>query len=528
MEPVLRAVEVSKRFGGVTALDRVSLDLHAGEVHGLVGENGAGKSTLIKLLAGVHAPDQGEIIYRGENVAMSAPRDAWDMGISTTFQETSLVPLMSVARNLYLGTEPRTRWRLLAVEEMNRNATALLRRYGIDIDVRRPVKSFGAGVQQMIAIVRAVSTDARVLILDEPTSSLEPREVEQVFGMIRRLTTAGAALLFVSHNLDEVFQISDRITILRDGRRAQSKLVAETTKLEVIATMLGRDVAEVRSAGRTSFTRAQQVRDQVVLEADGLSRRHQLRDVSLSVRAGEVLGLAGLLGSGRSETVRAIFGTQRIDDGRVKVGGKRVRTGSPQASLAAGTAPLPEDRKAEGIVPTMSVRDNIVLMALVKVSRWGFVSPTRVDRLVTEFVGRLGIKTSGAGQNIGQLSGGNQQKALLARLLCVEPSVLLLDEPTRGIDIGAKAEVQSIIQELADQGRSIVLISSELEDVVEGSNRVVVLKNGAVVGELGSEEIDEQRIMELIAAASVDELAIGEQTIEDRANGLATDAQGDS
>ena len=427
------------------------------------------------------------------------------MGISTTFQEITLVPLMSVARNLYLGNEPRGRWGLLGVNEMNRNAGALLRRHGIDIDVRRPVRSFGAGVQQMIAIVRAVSTDARVVILDEPTSSLEPREVAQVFEMIRRLRTAGVALLFVSHNLDEVFAIADRITILRDGRLTRTSLIKDTTKLEVIATMLGRGVAEVRSEGRTSFDRSQQVRDEVVLEAVSLHRRNQLHDVSLSVHAGEVLGLAGLLGSGRSETVRAIFGTQRLDGGSVEVRGRRVRTGSPRASLAAGTVLLPEDRKAEGIVPTMSVRDNIVLMALPQVSRFGFIVPRRVDRVVSKFIARLGIKTSGGRQNIGQLSGGNQQKTLLARLLCTDPQVLLLDEPTRGIDIGAKAEVQALVQQLADQGRAIVLISSELEDVVEGSTRVVVLNSGAVVGELALEDVDEQRIMDLMATHAVDE-----------------------
>ena len=505
MEPVLRAVGISKRFGGVTALDQVGIDLVPGEVHALVGENGAGKSTLIKILTGVYSADEGEITYRGEAVAPSSPRDAWDMGISTTFQEITLVPLMSVARNLYLGNEPRGRWGLLGVNEMNRNAGALLRRHGIDIDVRRPVRSFGAGVQQMIAIVRAVSTDARVVILDEPTSSLEPREVAQVFDMIRRLRTAGVALLFVSHKLDEVFTIADRITILRDGRRARTSLIKDTTKLEVIATMLGRGVAEVRSEGRTSFDRSQQVRDDVVLEAVGLLRRNQLHDVSLSVHAGEVLGLAGLLGSGRSETVRAIFGTQRLDAGSVEVRGRQVRTGSPRASLAAGTVLLPEDRKAEGIVPTMSVRDNIVLMALPQVSRWGFIVPRRVDRVVSNFITRLGIKTSGGRQNIGQLSGGNQQKTLLARLLCTDPQVLLLDEPTRGIDIGAKAEVQALVQQLADQGRAIVLISSELEDVVEGSTRVVVLNGGAVVGELALEDVDEQRIMDLMATHSVDE-----------------------
>jgi monosaccharide-transporting ATPase len=501
MEPVLTAVGVSKRFAGVAALDDVAIDLFPGEVHALVGENGAGKSTLIKVLTGVHSPDQGEISYLGTAISLSSPRAAWDLGISTTFQEITLVPMMSVARNLYLGHEPRSRWRLLDVGEMNRNATALLRHYGIDIDVRRPVSSFGAGVQQMIAIVRAVSTDARVLILDEPTSSLEPREVAQVFSTIRRLRSAGVALLFVSHNLEEVFEISDRITILRDGRCARTSLIADTTKLEVIATMLGRNIADVRAEGLTRFTRDQRVLDQVLLDAEGLTRRHQLDDVSLSVRAGEVLGLAGLLGSGRSETVKAIFGTQRLDRGSVRVDRRRVRTGSPRSSVAAGTALLPEDRKAEGIIPTMSVRDNIVLMALPRVSRWGFVVRGRVDRVVTELMARLGIKTSGARQNISHLSGGNQQKALIARMLCVEPRVLLLDEPTRGIDIGAKAEVQSIIQQLADQGRGIVLISSELEDVVEGATRVVVLNRGAVVGELGRDEIDEHKIMDLMGSA---------------------------
>ncbi len=500
-EPVLAAVGITKHFAGVNALDAVSLELHAGEVHALVGENGAGKSTLIKVLTGVHPPDGGTITYLGDTVSLASPRAAWDIGISTTFQEITLVPLMSVARNLHLGHEPRTRWRLLDVDTMNRQADALLRRYGIDIDVRRPVVSFGAGVQQMIAIVRAVSTDARVVILDEPTSSLEPTEVAQVFATIRRLRAAGVALLFVSHNLDEVFEISDRITILRDGRRARTSTVADTTKLEVIATMLGRDVAEVRSAGRTSFTRDQVVGTDVVLDAVGLDRRHQLHDVSVAVHSGEVVGLAGLLGSGRSETVKAIFGTQRLDRGTVRVGGRRVRTGSPGASLAAGTALLPEDRKAEGIVPQMSVRDNIVLMSFGRVSRWGFILPGRVDRLVSQYIARLGIKTAGGRQTIAQLSGGNQQKALLARLLCTDPKLLLLDEPTRGIDVGAKAEVQTLVQQLADQGRGIVLISSELEDVVEGSTRVVVLNRGTVVGELGRNEIAEHRIIELMGAA---------------------------
>jgi ribose transport system ATP-binding protein len=500
LETVLRAVDISKRFAGVVALDDVGLQLAAGEVHALVGENGAGKSTLVKIITGAYSRDSGEITYQDEPVSFSTPRDAWEAGISTTYQEINLVPMMSVARNLYLGREPLNRWRLVDVAAMNRGATELLARHGVDIDVRRPISSFSTGVRQMVAIVRAVSADSKVVVLDEPTSSLEPREVAQLFAMVNRLKEAGAALLFVSHNLDEVFELCDRITILRDGRHAYTGPVAATTKLEVIATMLGRKVAEVRAEGLTSFGDGPTAAGDVVLDVAGLRRRNQLHGVSFAVRAGEVLGLAGMLGSGRSETVRAVFGTQPIDEGDVRVKGTAVRTGSPSSAIRSGIALLPEDRKTEGIVPTMSVRDNIVLMALPQVSRWGFVSPRRIERLVAALSDRLDIRMAGLGQNIAQLSGGNQQKALLARLLCVEPDVLLLDEPTRGIDIGAKAEVQALIRELAEQGRAVVLISSELEDVVEGSTQVVVLKEGTVVETLGRDEIDDHRIMAAMAA----------------------------
>jgi monosaccharide-transporting ATPase len=501
-QPILTATDICKRFAGVVALDDVSLELHPGEVHALVGENGAGKSTLIKVLTGVYTADAGRIEHFGEAVAFSTPRDAWQAGISTSYQEINLVPMMSVARNLALGSEPLDRWHLVDVDAMNAHARAVLLRYGIDVDVRRPVRSFGAGVQQTIAIVRAVSGDARVVILDEPTSSLEPREVDQLVEVIRRLTDEGVALLFVSHNLDEVFRISHRITILRDGRRVHTGPIADTNQLQVIATMLGRDLSEVRERGLTSFERKQETADEVVLEATGLTRRNQLHDVSLTVHAGEILGLAGLLGSGRSETVRAVFGTQRIDSGSVRVRNRSIRARSPRSSIRAGVTLLPEDRKAEGIVPTMSLRDNIALIVLPQVSRFGFISRRRVDRLVRRYMEALSIKASGPGQNIALLSGGNQQKALLARLLCLDPAVLLLDEPTRGIDIGAKAEVQRLVQELADHGRGIVLISSELEDVVEGANRVVVLKNGEVVGELESHEVAETRIIEMMAAGN--------------------------
>ena len=498
---ILEAIGISKHFQGVVALDKVDFQVRAGHVHALVGENGAGKSTLIKVLTGVYQPDDGAIRLHGAERTFSSARDAWRAGIATSFQELTLVPMLSVARNLALGGEPRNRYRLVDVEAMNRNARAVVHRLGLDIDVRRPVRSFGAGVQQMIAIVRAVSADARVVILDEPTSSLEPREVEQLFAMIQRLKADGVGLVFVAHNLDEVFEVSDQITVLRDGRLVASHATRATTQIEVIARMLGRDLSELREHGLTSFDRKPTSDGRIVLAADGLTRANVLSDVSVTVRAGDIVGLAGLLGSGRSETVRAVFGTQRVDAGRVSVDGKPIPTGSPPRAIKAGMTLLAEDRKAEGIIPTMSLRDNVALMALPKLSRWGFIRRRRLNKLVDRYVHALSIKCAGTAQPIASLSGGNQQKALLARLLAVQPTVMLLDEPTRGIDIGAKAEVQRLIQELADEGHGIVLVSSELEDIIEGANRVVVLKNGRVVGEVSDDDVSEQSVIRLMAGA---------------------------
>jgi monosaccharide-transporting ATPase len=500
--PALAADEVSKRFPGVVALDGVSLALHGGEVHALVGENGAGKSTLIKLLTGVHRPDSGAVRYAGGPVSFAAPRDAWHAGISTIYQEINLVPQMSVARNLFLGREPRGRLGLVDVKRMNREAAGLLARYGVLADVRRPVGSLGVAVQQMVAVVRAVSTDARVIVMDEATSSLEPREVENLFGIIELLRSQGVALLYVTHKLDEVFRICDRVTVLRNGRLVHTGALGDMTRLRLVATMLGRDVAEVREHGSTSFGEDHHVAGAApVLRATGLTRRHLLDDISFDVRAGEVVGLAGLLGSGRSETARAVFGAQPVDSGTVSVGGRAVAPHTPAGSIRAGIALLPEDRKAEGIVPTLSVRENIVLAALPALSRAGLVSARAEDEVVRTFMERLRIKASGPDQRVSELSGGNQQKVLLARMLCLHPTVLILDEPTRGIDVGAKAEVQKLVDDLAADGLAVLLISSELNEVVEGSDRVVVLREGAVVGTLHGEEIRESWIMDLIAHA---------------------------
>jgi ribose transport system ATP-binding protein len=389
---------------------------------------------------------------------------------------------------------------------MHRQARELLTRYGVTVDVRRTLGELGLGVQQMVAVARAVSTDARVVIMDEPTSSLEPREVDRLVEVIELLRADGVAVLYVTHKLDEVFRLCQRVTVLRDGRRVHTGAVTDTNRLALVATMLGRRVDEVREHGLTSFGESHTERvGEPLLRATGLSRRHVLRGVSVDVHAGEVVGLAGLLGSGRSETARAIFGIDPVDEGTISIAGRPARRWSPAAAIAAGVGLVSEDRKAEGIIGGLSVRDNIVLAALPGLTRAGFVSDRRCDAIVDAFVRRLQIKMSGPQQRVRDLSGGNQQKVLLARMLCLHPKVLLLDEPTRGIDVGAKAEIQALIDELATNGLGVVLISSELEEVVEGADRVLVLHDGAVVGVLTGDDISERRIMTIIAASAASE-----------------------
>ncbi|RDG35092.1 sugar ABC transporter ATP-binding protein [Streptomyces corynorhini] len=491
---------LTKSFPGARALDGVDFAVGPGEVHALIGENGAGKSTLIKLLTGVYRPDAGEITFRGGPVRFATPLEAQHAGISTIYQEVNLVPLMSVARNLFLGREPRGRLGLIDFGRMHREAAEALAGLGLRVDVRRPLRSLGVGAQQMVALARAVSVDARVVIMDEPTSSLEPREVRTLFGVIRMLKERGIAVVYVSHRLDELYEVCDTVTVLRDGKRVHTGPIADLDRLRLVSLMLGREMSEVRGEGLTKFSGAHEAAGEPVLVATDLTVRHQLRSVSVTVRPGEVVGLGGLLGSGRSETARAIAGALPTDSGRVVVAGAPVRTGSTPAAIRAGISLLPEDRKAEGIVPGLSVRENIALAALPGLSRFGLVDDARIDRVVDTFMKRLRIKASGPHQRVGELSGGNQQKVLLARWLAMRPKVLLLDEPTRGIDVGAKAEVQGLIDELADEGLAVVLISSDMEELIEGSDRVVVLKDGAVVAELTGAEVTGERLLHAIAA----------------------------
>ncbi|WP_372515965.1 sugar ABC transporter ATP-binding protein [Streptantibioticus silvisoli] len=504
-EPVLEVVGAGKTFAGVHALRDVSLSLRPGEVHALIGENGAGKSTLIKVMTGVHRPDTGTVTLAGRTVAFTTPLEAQAAGISTIYQEVNLIPLMSVARNLFLGREPR-RFGVVDTRAMNRQAAQILRGYGVESDVSRPLHTLGLGAQQMVALARAVRIDARVVIMDEPTSSLEPREVETLFSVIRDLRSKGVAVVYVSHRLDELYAICDRVTVMRDGAVVHTGELAGLERLKLISLMLGREMSEVRREGATAFAADGHDRqeDQPILEARDLAVRHKVNGVSLSIRPGEVVGLGGLLGSGRSETAKAVVGAIATEGGTVSVAGTAMTRRSPAAAIRAGVVMLAEDRKAEGIIPSLSVRENIVLAALPRLSRGGIVSTARQDEVVTYFMERLGIKASGPEQRVSDLSGGNQQKVLLARWLCMNPKVLLLDEPTRGIDVGAKAEVQSLVDELAREGLGVLLISSELEELIEGSDRVVVLKDGAVVGHLEGDGVTEQALLAALASSGAD------------------------
>lgn len=496
---VLEVVDATKEFVGVKALDGVSFSVRPGEVHALVGENGAGKSTLIKVLTGVHRPDSGQVRHRGEPVEFHRPLDAQRAGISTIYQEVNLVPLMSVAANLFLGREPRTRLGLVDRARMHAEAAEVLVGYGIHDDVRRPLGTLAVGAQQMVALARAVSADAHVVIMDEPTSSLEPREVETLFSVIERLHERGIAIVYVSHRMNELYRICDRVTVLRDGRHVHTGPLADLPRIELVSMMLGRSVGDIREHGSTAFSEEHHAGAEPLLRAENLTSGRRLAGVSVSIRPGEVVGLAGLLGSGRTETARAIIGALPLDSGTVLLGGKPLR-GNVGAAVRAGVSLLAEDRKAEGIIPNLSVRENIVLAALPRLSRFGVVSRARQDRVVETFIRRLRIKVSGPEQKVAELSGGNQQKVLLARWLCTQPKVLLLDEPTRGIDVGAKAEVQALIDELARDGLAVLLISSELEELLDGADRLVVLKDGGVVSELVGDQLTRDHVLSAIAS----------------------------
>jgi ribose transport system ATP-binding protein len=497
--PLLDMQSISKAFGGIPALREASLAIMPAEVMALVGQNGAGKSTMIKILNGAYQKDSGEISFDGKPWHAHSPQQAQRLGVSTIFQEINLVPLRSVAENIFLGREPRRFAGLLDWQAMNSGASALLKRFDIDIDVTEPLGGFSTAIQQMVAIARALSFDAKLVIMDEPTSSLAEAEVEVLLRTVRQLKAEGVAVLYVSHKLDELYEICDRVTIMRDGRTVAVAPMAEVSKLQLVASMLGRELAEVKAQGATAFSEGHSAIGSSVLTVDKLASAPRLHDVSLDVRKGEIVGLAGLLGSGRTETARAIFAADRATGGSLAFDGERRDFRNPRETIAAGMAFCSEDRKVEGIIPHLSVADNLTLALGPALARAGIIDDKRQREIVARFIKELGIKCAGPDQPIRELSGGNQQKVLLARWMCMNPKLLILDEPTRGIDVGAKAEIQALIRKLASEGLGVLMISSELEEIIEGADRVFVLRDGKSVAEMDRGEASEQSVMHSMA-----------------------------
>ena len=499
--PVVEMLDVSITFGAVRALDEVSLRLLPGEVHALMGENGAGKSTLIKALTGVYAIDSGRVEVAGAETQFATPAAAQRAGISTVYQEVNLVPNLTVAENMLLGREPRRLGRIDR-REMNRRAAASLRALGIDIDPGSELGSHPIAVQQLVAIARAVDTDARVLILDEPTSSLDADEVARLFEVMRRLRDQGTAIVFVSHFLDQVFEISDRMTILRNGRVVGERLVEGTTQLELVQLMIGRDLQALDRLDHAAHEATEEAAAEQrlpVLSAVGLGRKGSLEATDLTLYPGEVVGIAGLLGSGRTELARLLFGADAPDTGDLTIrGSSRRRLRSPRHAIDRKLAFCSEDRKAEGVFEELSVADNM-LLGLQASRGWLRPIPTATrSALVEEFMTALDVRPADPSLPMRSLSGGNQQKVLLARWLITEPDVLLLDEPTRGIDIGAKTQIQQLVADLAEKGMSVVFISAELEEVLRLSHRLVVLKDRRKVAERPNRDIDINDVLEII------------------------------
>ncbi len=491
---MLRAEGLHKRFGATRALDGAGLCLRAGEIHALMGQNGAGKSTLIKLLTGVESPDAGTVTLDGRAIAPATPLDAQREGISTVYQEVNLCPNLSLAENLYAGRYPR-RWGMIDWKRVRSGARALLAELQLDLDVDRPLSAFPVAVQQMVAIARALGVSARVLILDEPTSSLDQDEVQQLFALMRRLRERGMAIVFVTHFLDQVYAVSDRITVLRNGGLVGEFTPAELPQAALVRAMVGRDV---ELGGGSVAAPEPDAAAPVVLEARGLARRGSLEPVDLQLRAGEVMGLGGLLGSGRTELARLLFGLDRNDAGELQVQGQRVEFHHPAEAVARGLALCPEERKTEGIVAGLSVRENIVLALQARLGWLRALPRARQDALAQGYVELLGIRTAGIEAPVGALSGGNQQKVVLARWLATRPRLLILDEPTRGIDIAAKQEIMSEVVRLAREGMAVLFISAEIEELTRLSDRITVLRDRHKAGELPAGS-DGAQVLDMIA-----------------------------
>ncbi|MFI6595086.1 sugar ABC transporter ATP-binding protein [Nonomuraea sp. NPDC050536] len=488
---ILRVEGLRKEFPGVVALDGVDFALNQGEVHVLLGENGAGKSTLVKILSGAYHPDAGVVHVDGKTVQIRGTTDAQHLGIATIYQEFNLVPQLSVAENLLLGRPPR-RLGLVDVRRMRARARELLERVGLPIDPQAKVGTLGIARMQMVEIAKALCVNARILIMDEPTAVLTTDEVERLFAIVRQLREQGVAIIFITHKLEEIPQVGDRVTVLRDGRSV-GEVPASADQNELVRLMVGRPIDQY-------YPRKPQPPGEPLLKVSGLTQKGGFADVSFEVRAGEVVGLAGLIGAGRTEVVRAVFGADHYDSGEVAVNGERLPRGDVHAAMEAGLGLVPEDRKGQGLVLGADVAENLGLVTLGRFTRVGFVDRAGQRKAAGEMARQLGVRMSGLGQEVRTLSGGNQQKVVIGKWLLAEAGVLILDEPTRGIDVGAKVEIYQLINSLTASGHAVLIISSDLPEVIGMSDRILVMARGRLVGELPAREATQDSVMALAVA----------------------------
>jgi inositol transport system ATP-binding protein len=495
---LLRMTGISKAFPGVQALDDVHLDVEAGTVHALMGENGAGKSTLMKVLAGIYRADAGTIELAGKDVHIPDSATALNLGIAMIHQELSPVPAMMVAENIYLGREPVNRFKLVDKKQMIADAQAVFAKWQIDIDPRRVMNRLSVAQTQMVEIAKAISTDARLIIMDEPTSAITEREVEHLHRMIRSLRESGVAIIYITHKMDEVFKIADKVTVFRDGKHVATLPASELDRKKLITLMVGRELTQM-------FPKEHAEIGEVVMSVRGLTRHGVISDISFDLRRGEILGLAGLMGAGRTEVLEAVFGVSRVDAGEIVIMGKKVQIKAPSAAIEAGMGLLTEDRKLTGIMGVLSVRDNMTIANLPHFSPGGILRKRQMEKACQNQRQALAIKTPSLSQLVRNLSGGNQQKVLVSRWLMTLPDILMIDEPTRGIDVGAKAEIHRLMSGLAKEGKAILMVSSEMPEILGMSDRILVMAGGRITAELSREEATQEKILEaatLVAPAA--------------------------
>jgi inositol transport system ATP-binding protein len=497
-EVLLRMTGISKAFPGVQALDDVHLDAEAGSVHALMGENGAGKSTLMKVLAGIYRADTGRIELDGQEANIPDSATALRLGIAMIHQELSPVPAMMVAENIYLGREPVNRFKLVDKKQMIADAQAVFDKWQIDVNPRRVMKTLSVAQMQMVEIAKAISTDARLIIMDEPTSAITEREVEHLHRMIRSLRESGVAIIYITHKMDEVFKIADKVTVFRDGKHVATLPAAELDRQKLITLMVGRELTHL-------FPKEEVAIGEVVMSVRGLTRHGVIDDISFDLRRGEILGLAGLMGAGRTEVLEAIFGVTKVDAGEILINGKPVTIKSPADAIEAGMGLLTEDRKLTGIMGALSVRDNMTIANLNRFSPGWILRKRRMEAACLAQRDALAIKTPSLAQLIKNLSGGNQQKVLVSRWLLTLPDVLMIDEPTRGIDVGAKSEIHRLMSGLAKEGKAILMVSSEMPEILGMSDRVLVMAGGRITAEFSRAEVTQEKVLEaatLVAPAA--------------------------